>query len=74
VGIVQTVDVLVAEALAKGRLQVVLKDWSAVGAHMAIVYPAALRGATKVRVFADFASELLLQMRQHVDQMLASAV
>lgn len=70
-GIVQTVDMMVAEALARGRLEIVLKDWSAVGVPMSIVYPAALRGATKVRVFADFAAGLLMQMREHVDRVLA---
>jgi LysR family transcriptional regulator for bpeEF and oprC len=71
VGIVQTVDVLVAEALANRRLELVLKDWSAEGAPLSIVYPAAQRGSTKVRVFADFAADLLLQMRKRVDSILA---
>lgn len=73
-GIVQTSDMMVADALVSGRLEIVLKDWSAVGLPMSIVYPAALRGSTKVRVFADFAAGLLLQMRQHVDQILAPAI
>jgi len=72
VGIIQTVDVLVAEALASGRLEVVLKEWSAGPAPpISIVYPAALRGSTKVQVFADFAAELLLKMRKRVDETLA---
>ncbi len=70
-GIVQSVDMMVAEALARGRLEIVLKDWSAVGEPMSIVYPAALRGSSKVRVFADFAAGLLMQMREHVDRILA---
>ena len=41
---------------------------------MSIVYPAALRGSTKVRVFADFAAGLLMQMREHVDQILPGLV
>jgi LysR family transcriptional regulator for bpeEF and oprC len=73
-GIVQTVDVLVAEALANRRLEIVLKDWSAEGTPMSIVFPAAQRGSTKVRVFADFAADLLLQMRKRVDQILAPPV
>ena len=56
VGIVQTADVLVADALATRKLEIILKDWSAEGTPMSIVYPAAQRGSTKVRVFADFAA------------------
>jgi LysR family transcriptional regulator for bpeEF and oprC len=70
VGIVQTADVLVAEALATRRLEIILKDWSAEGTPLSIVYPAAQRGSTKVRVFADFAADLLLKMRKHVDEIL----
>lgn len=73
VGIVQSIDVMVAEALAKGRLEIVLKDWSTAGKHMSIVYPAAQRGSIKVRAFADFAAGLLMQMRDHVDRILAPA-
>jgi LysR family transcriptional regulator for bpeEF and oprC len=72
-GIVQTVDMMVAEALARGRLEIVLADWTATGVPMSIVYPAALRGSTKVRVFGDFAAGLLMQMRQHVDRILSPA-
>lgn len=74
VGIVQTVDLMVAEALANRRLEMVLKDWSAEGAPMSIVYPAAQRGSTKVRVFADFAADLLLKLRKHVDEILGAAI
>ncbi len=72
VGIVQTIDLLVAEFLASGRLQVVLKEWSADGSSISIVYPAAQRESLKVRVFAAFATQLLQEYRQHVDKLLAS--
>jgi LysR family transcriptional regulator, regulator for bpeEF and oprC len=72
-GIVQSSDVLVAKAIVTGQLEVLLPEWSAEGAAISIVYPAALRNAPKVRVFADFAADLLLKMRQRVDQALASA-
>jgi hypothetical protein len=65
---------MVAEALARGRLEIVLKDWSAVGEPLSIVYPTALRGSIKVRVFADFAAGLLMQMREHVDRILAPTI
>ena len=56
-----------AEALALGKLQAVLADWSAPGAPISIVCRAALRDSPKIRVFADFAAELLVQYRQRVD-------
>jgi LysR family transcriptional regulator, regulator for bpeEF and oprC len=70
VGIVQSPDIMVAEALAAGRLQVVLPEWSAPGAPLMVVCRSALRNTPKIRVFADFAAELLLQYRRRVDAML----
>jgi LysR family transcriptional regulator for bpeEF and oprC len=70
-GIVQNMDLLVAESLANGRLVALLKDWSAEGAPISIVYPAALRESPKVRAFTEFASDLLLDYRRHVDKLLA---
>jgi LysR family transcriptional regulator for bpeEF and oprC len=72
-GVVQTMDLVVAEALATGRLEVVLRDWSAPGAPISVVCRSALRGSPKIRVFADFATELLLQYRRRVDALLESA-
>ncbi len=71
VGIVQTIDLMVAEALAAGRLQVVLHEWSAPGAPLMVVCRNALHSSPKIRVFADFAAELLLQYRRRVDALLA---
>lgn len=70
VGIVQSTDIMVAEALAAGRLQVVLPEWSAPGAPLMVVCRSALRNSPKIRVFADFAAELLLQYRRRVDALL----
>jgi LysR family transcriptional regulator for bpeEF and oprC len=70
-GIVQSMDLLVAEALASGRLEAILKDWSAEGAPISIVYPATLRESPKVRAFTQFAAEVLLDYRRHVDELLA---
>ncbi len=69
-GIVQTMDLVVAEALATGRLEVVLREWSAPGAPISVVCRSALRDSPKIRVFADFATELLLQYRRRVDALL----
>ena len=70
VGIVQSVDLLVAEPLAAGRLQVVLSEWSAPGAPLMVVCRSGLRNSPKIRVFADFAAELLLQYRRRVDALI----
>ena len=70
VGIVQSMDLMVAEALAAGRLQVVLREWSAPGASLMVVCRRALHNSPKIRVFADFAAELLLQYRRRVDTLL----
>jgi LysR family transcriptional regulator, regulator for bpeEF and oprC len=71
-GILQAMDLVVAEALALGRLQVVLPDWSAPGKPISVVCRAALRDSPKIRVFAEFAAELLRQYRQRVDTLLES--
>jgi LysR family transcriptional regulator for bpeEF and oprC len=72
-GIVQIMDVLVAGYLASRKLELVLGDWSTEGPSICVVYPATLRNSPKVRVFADFAAELLLQTRRKVDEFLGSA-
>ena len=72
-GIVQTMDMLVAGYLAGGKLNLVLADWATEGPTVCVVYPASLRNSPKVRVFADFAAELLLQTRRKVDEFLPSA-
>jgi LysR family transcriptional regulator for bpeEF and oprC len=73
-GIVQTMDLVVAEALASGKLELVLRQWSAPGAPISVVCRSALRDSPKIRVFADFAAELLLQYRRRVDGMLDAEV
>ena len=69
-GIVQAMDLMVAEALAAGRLEAVLHEWSAPGAPISIVCRSALRDSPRIRVFAEFAAQLLLQYRQRVDALL----
>ena len=73
VGIAQSMDLVVAEALAAGKLEVILREWSAPGAPISVVCRRALRDSPKIRVFADFAAELLRQYRQRVDALLESA-
>lgn len=59
-GIVQQVDLLVAKAIADGRLVEILREYSCEGPVMNIVYPRATQHLAKVRVFAEFAADLLL--------------
>jgi len=71
-GIVQGMDLVVAEALAAGKLEVILPEWSAPGAPISVVCRRALRDSPKIRVFAEFAAELLRQYRARVDALLES--
>jgi LysR family transcriptional regulator for bpeEF and oprC len=71
-GVMQSMDLVVAEALVSGKLQAVLQEWSAPGAPISVVCSSALRESPKIRVFAEFASELLLQYRRRVDALLES--
>jgi LysR family transcriptional regulator, regulator for bpeEF and oprC len=72
-GIVQSMDLVVAEALAAGKLSAILREWSAPGKSISIVCRRALRDSPKIRVFADFAAELLRRYRERVDGLLESA-
>lgn len=69
-GIAQSTDLLAAEALAAGKLELVLREWSAPGPPISVVCRTAVRNSPKIRVFADFAAELLLQYRRRVDGLL----
>lgn len=60
-GIMQTVDLLIADDVARGRLRPVLEEYSVPGPPLSLVYPSAGRQSPKVRVFADFAADLLLR-------------
>jgi len=71
-GIVQSMDLVVAEALAAGKLAVILPEWSAAGKSISVVCRRALRDSAKIRVFADFAAELLRRYRERVDALLES--
>jgi LysR family transcriptional regulator for bpeEF and oprC len=58
-GIVQLMDLLVAHSIAEGRLVEILREYSCEGPTLSIVYPRATQHLAKVRVFAEFAAELL---------------
>lgn len=58
-GIVQQIDLLVARSLAEGKLVEVLREYSCEGPPLNVVYPRSHQHLAKVRVFAEFASDLL---------------
>ena len=58
-GILQTSDLLVSGYLAEGRLTEILRDYSCEGPALSVVYPRATQHLAKVRVFAEFAAELM---------------
>ena len=71
-GIVQSMDLVVAELLAAGKLEVVLPEWTAPGKTVSVVCRRALRDSPKIRVFADLCADLLRQYRERVDALLES--
>jgi DNA-binding transcriptional LysR family regulator len=71
-GIVQSMDLVVAELLAAGKLEVVLPEWTAPGKTISVVCRRALRDSPKIRVFAELCADLLRQYRQRVDALLES--
>jgi LysR family transcriptional regulator for bpeEF and oprC len=69
-GVVQQLDLLVSSYLAEGRLVEVLRDQSCEGPPLSVIYPKATQHLAKVRVFADFAADL---MRKYEARMRRSA-
>jgi LysR family transcriptional regulator for bpeEF and oprC len=58
-GIIQTTDLLLGRALAEGRVVEVLREYSCEGPPFSVVYPRATQHLAKVRVFAEFAAEIM---------------
>jgi len=58
-GITHTADLLVAEYVARGELQLILENFVLPGPPVSLVYPSAGHQAAKVRVFSDFAADLM---------------
>lgn len=58
-GLCHSIDLMVREAVASGSLQEVLQPYATNATPIHVVYPASQRGSAKVRVFADFAAELM---------------
>jgi len=58
-GLVQQLDLLVSTHLADGRLVEVLREHSCEGPPLSVIYPKATQHLAKVRVFAEFAGDLM---------------
>jgi LysR family transcriptional regulator for bpeEF and oprC len=58
-GIVQTTDLLLGRGIAEGRVVELLKEYSCEGPPLSVVYPRATQHLAKVRVFAEFAAEIM---------------
>jgi LysR family transcriptional regulator for bpeEF and oprC len=58
-GIIQTSDLLLGRTVAEGRLVEVLREHSCEGPPLSVVYPRATQHLAKVRVFAEFAAEIM---------------
>jgi LysR family transcriptional regulator, regulator for bpeEF and oprC len=66
-GIVQALDLPLAEGLASGVLQPVLPPWSGAMVPVSVVRRGSQREALKAQTLADFVSELLLERRRQLD-------
>lgn len=65
-GITHTADLVVAEYVGRGELKLVLEDYILPGPPISLVYPSAGHQLAKVRVFSDFAADLLLRWSELV--------
>jgi LysR family transcriptional regulator, regulator for bpeEF and oprC len=72
-GIIHTVDLLVAEYVGRGELKLILNDFVLPGPPVSLVYPSAGHQSPKVRVFSDFAADLLRRWHDVVRGWLNSA-
>jgi DNA-binding transcriptional LysR family regulator len=67
-GITHTADLLVAEYVARGELKLILEDFIVPGAPISLVYPTSGHQLAKVRVFSDFAANLLQRWNDQVQR------
>jgi DNA-binding transcriptional LysR family regulator len=67
-GITHTADLLVAEYVARGELKLILEDFIVPGPPISLVYPTSGHQLAKVRVFSDFAANLLQRWNEEVQR------
>jgi LysR family transcriptional regulator for bpeEF and oprC len=72
-GIVRTADVIVAEYVARKELKLILGDYGVPGPPISLVYPSAGHQSPKVRVFSDFAADLMKRWQEIVHHWLRPA-
>lgn len=72
-GVAHPADLMVAEYLARGELKLILNDYVMPGPSMSLVYPSAGHQSPKVRVFSDFAADLLRRWHDVVRERLSTA-
>ncbi|MFM0238585.1 LysR family transcriptional regulator [Paraburkholderia phytofirmans] len=61
-GIVHTLDFMVRPAVARGELVPILTDWRPDPLQVYLAYPPSRRYSTKLRVFADWVSQLYAEL------------
>lgn len=64
-GIVHTLDFMVRPAIARGELVPILTDWRPAPLQVYLAYPPSRRYSTKVRVFADWVSQVYANLQDH---------
>ena len=69
-GIAHTGDIIAAEYIARGELKLILKDYIVPGPQISLVYPSAGHQSAKVRVFSDFAADLMRRYSEVVHRWL----
>jgi LysR family transcriptional regulator for bpeEF and oprC len=72
-GITRMLDIVVSEYVARGELRLVLEKFVTPGPPLSLVYPSAGHQSPKVRVFSDFAADLLRRWHDVVRQRLEPA-
>jgi len=73
-GIARPADVLAADYVARGELKLILQDYVMPGPVMSLVYPSAGHQSAKVRVFSDFAADLMHRWNEVVAGWLSGAM
>ncbi len=69
-GITHTADLIVAEYVGRGELKLILEDFVVPGPPISLVYPSAGHQLAKVRVFSDFAADLLQRWNVEVRRLI----
>jgi DNA-binding transcriptional LysR family regulator len=71
-GIAHTGDLIIAEYVARGELKLILEDYIVPGPPISLVYPSSGHQAAKVRVFSDFAADLMRKWNETVRRWIGS--